>query len=72
MSFEITISDNGRASIRRPIESESGAAGGRAGDGLSNMCRRLADIGGHCLIESAPGQGTNIRFVIPLNASNKR
>ena len=39
----------------------------RPGDGLSNMCQRLADMGGHCTIESAPGQGTNIHFVIPLN-----
>ena len=35
------------------------------------MCQRLADIGGHCSIESAPGQGTNVRFVLALNFSAK-
>ena len=68
-TFEIRISDNGRAfhvpELALQSESASGASGG---DGLSNMCRRLASIGGRCQIESAPGQGTSIRFVIPLNA----
>jgi signal transduction histidine kinase len=38
---------------------------------LSNMRRRLADIGGHCRIESIPGQGANIRFVISLKLPAK-
>jgi signal transduction histidine kinase len=37
------------------------------GNGLRNMSRRLADIGGRCLIESRVGSGVVIRFVLPLN-----
>jgi signal transduction histidine kinase len=35
------------------------------------MWQRLADIGGQCTVKSAPGQGTNIRFVIALHALAK-
>ena len=49
------------------IESKPESPAAVPGDGLINMRRRLADIGGDCRIESTPGQGTNIRFVISLN-----
>jgi signal transduction histidine kinase len=69
--FEINISDDGKGfnSLANKLKSESPATA--SGDGLSNMCQRLADIGGHCSIESAPGRGTNISFVISLNFSAK-
>jgi signal transduction histidine kinase len=69
--FEINISDDGKGfnSLANKLKSESPATA--SGDGLSNMCQRLADIGGHCSIESAPGQGTNISFVISLNSLAK-
>ena len=35
-----------------------------SGDGLENMRRRLAGVGGHCEIHSAPGQGTKVVFRI--------
>jgi ligand-binding sensor domain-containing protein/signal transduction histidine kinase len=67
-AFEIKISDNGKGFNASIIESKSGPPpAGVPGDGLVNMRRRLAEIGGQCRIESAPGQGTNIRFVISLN-----
>jgi signal transduction histidine kinase len=31
------------------------------------MRQRMADIGGHCAVESAPGCGTTIRFLLPLD-----
>lgn len=34
------------------------------GNGLGNMCQRLADIGGECRIESKPGKGTCVSFVL--------
>jgi len=39
-----------------------------AGNGLTNMKRRLQDIGGTCVVESRPGQGTTVhlQLVIPL------
>jgi ligand-binding sensor domain-containing protein/signal transduction histidine kinase len=69
--FEINISDDGKGfnSLANKLKSQSPATA--SGDGLSNMCQRLADIGGHCSIESAPGQGTNISFVISLNSLAK-
>lgn len=71
--FEIKISDNGKGFNASVIESKSAVSAGvaAAGDGLNNMCQRLADIGGRCRIESTPGQGTNIQFVIPLNNLRK-
>jgi ligand-binding sensor domain-containing protein/signal transduction histidine kinase len=65
--FEINISDDGKGFNPSAIESKSELPTTVSGDGLSNMRRRLADIGGHCRIESTPGQGTNISFVISLN-----
>jgi signal transduction histidine kinase len=64
--FEIKVSDDGKGFNSDGIESapESPAAG--SGNGLSNMCRRLADVGGRCSIQSAPGKGTHIIFVISL------
>jgi ligand-binding sensor domain-containing protein/signal transduction histidine kinase len=66
-AFEINISDDGRGFNLPAAKLRSESPATVSGDGLSNMCQRLADIGGRCLIESAPGQGTNIRFVIALN-----
>ncbi len=67
-TFEITVTDdgksfpiNGGASVADPPVSESG-------NGLINMRQRLADIGGRCSIESAPGRGTTIKFAIHLNS----
>lgn len=36
------------------------------GNGLANMRTRAVAIGGHITIESAPGQGTRIRVVVPI------
>lgn len=67
-AFEIKISDNGKGLSADHINSTSGSSATASGNGLSNMRKRLADIGGVCTIESSPSQGTNIRFVIPLNS----
>jgi signal transduction histidine kinase len=37
------------------------------GNGLENMRQRLAEIGGSCEIQSAPGSGTTICFTIPIS-----
>ncbi len=41
--------------------------GGRAGVGLTSMRERTAELGGTCVIESAPGRGTCIRVQLPLH-----
>lgn len=73
-AFEVEIADNGRGfdpgalpatgSARR-----NGARG--SGQGLANMRRRLAEVGGECRIESRPGAGTTVRLVLPLGRKDR-
>ncbi|MFZ0827000.1 MAG: two-component regulator propeller domain-containing protein [Verrucomicrobiia bacterium] len=69
--FEINISDDGKGFDAPARKLKSASPAPVSGDGLSNMCQRLAEIGGRCSIESAPGRGTIIRFVIALNSPAK-
>jgi len=39
-----------------------------AGNGLTNMKRRLENIGGTCSIESQPGKGTKVNFKLALKS----
>jgi ligand-binding sensor domain-containing protein/signal transduction histidine kinase len=55
------ISDDGRGFD--PGRLPHGANGG---NGLSNMRQRLAECGGSCEIDSAPGRGTRITFSLPF------
>jgi len=63
-TFEIAISDNGKGFD--PVSSESNAAAAAAGfrNGLGNMRRRLAEMGGRCEIHSRPGEGTTVQFTL--------
>jgi len=68
--FEIQVTDNGKGFVPPGNDSKNGRPAGVAtGDGLKNMYQRLADIGGRCIMESMPGRGTVIRFIIPLKFS---
>ncbi len=69
--FAINISDDGKGFDSPGSESKPEPPAAGSGDGLNNMCQRLADIGGRCLIKSSRGRGTNIRFVIELNHATK-
>jgi len=42
-----------------------------AGNGLGNIRRRMADIGGTCSIESCPGQGTTVRMYLTISSADK-
>jgi len=66
-TFRLTITDNGRGFDLAAIEVELQSPILPNGDGLTNMQRRLTDIGGQYLFESTPGNGTSITFVVPLN-----
>jgi signal transduction histidine kinase len=66
-TFEIRISDDGKGFNSQTNDSRPTSLAIASGDGLNNMCQRLVDIGGRCTIESAPGKGTNVRFVITLS-----
>jgi signal transduction histidine kinase len=64
-AFEVTVSDNGHGFdpvSTMALENSTDPAG----DGLRNMKQRLSDIGGQCSIQSKPGNGTVIQFVLPL------
>ena len=64
--FEISIRDNGRG-FRMPSSPDQPApVPGEKGNGLENMPRRLAEIGGGCSITSSPGLGTTVTFTLPL------
>lgn len=56
----LIIRDNGKGiSQRQPDNIDQG-------HGMTSMKRRAKQIGGQCLIESAPGRGTVIRFSLPI------
>lgn len=56
--FALAVKDDGQGFQPQPA--------GAAGNGLTNMQQRLAEVGGVCLIHSAPGAGTTVKFIIQL------
>jgi ligand-binding sensor domain-containing protein/signal transduction histidine kinase len=66
-ALEIEARDNGKGFEAAELRSNGHES---AGEGLGNMSQRLQDMGGLCVVESAPGQGTRIRFVLPLNGKS--
>ena len=71
-ALEIVVSDNGDGFDPSVIDPKSPDAAAATGNGLRNMYQRLADIGGSCLINSQPGQGVTIRFVLPLDRPKEK
>jgi ligand-binding sensor domain-containing protein/signal transduction histidine kinase len=67
--FEINIADDGHG-FNGSTNKSNEAPVPAPGDGLNNMHKRLADIGGRCQIESTPG-GTSVRFTISLDLLTK-
>lgn len=67
--FAISIADNGAGFDLQA--GESGPSGGATGfrNGLGNMRHRLDELGGRCVVESRPGNGTTVQFVLSFNAS---
>jgi len=66
-SFTIVARDNGRGfSPAIVAEKRAGETSRSSGNGLVNMKLRLEKIGGRCEIESVPGHGTEIKFVVEL------
>ena len=66
-SFAWEVADNGRGFVNG--ETSLGSSDRLAsGNGLANMSRRLADIGGHCEVQSAPGGGTRVKFAVMVKA----
>ena len=69
-SFELALEDNGRGFALGEQSKDAPDQGRTAsGNGLENMRRRLAAIGGSCDIQSGPAAGTKITFTVQLQAS---
>lgn len=69
--FEIAVSDNGAGFDPNAGESDSSSSAAGFCNGLGNMRRRLGECGGRCVINSRPGQGTTIQFVLSFNGPLK-
>ncbi len=65
--FEIIISDNGTGFDSAASESSSSSSATGFGNGLGNMRRRMTELGGRFVLESQPGKGATIRFILSLN-----
>jgi len=59
----VWIQDNGRGFQ---------AASKTDGNGLANMQRRLESLGGNCVIESQPGQGTSVHLTLRIETQSSR
>jgi signal transduction histidine kinase len=66
--FELVVEDNGRGFDIEEKSKGFASSPGRAasGNGLENMARRLAGIGGSCQIQSTPGIGTKVIFSVQI------
>lgn len=68
--LEICVEDNGRGfDSKTQMAGDSDSTDTR--DGLRNMTKRFADIGGQCIIESSVGSGATIKFSLPLRTAGK-
>jgi len=67
-TFTLMVEDNGRGFAPETLLAGAPHDQPRqgSGNGLANMRQRLAEIGGCCEIESAPGKGTKVAFTITL------
>jgi signal transduction histidine kinase len=69
-AFELAVEDNGHGfAIGEKIKNIQAPGRAAAGNGLENMRRRLASIGGSCQIQSAPGAGTRVIFSVQPKTS---
>jgi len=69
--FEIAVADNGKGFGPVTGQARTDSPVGDSGNGLPNMDRRLAEMGGHCQVESAPGRGTTVKFILPFRPAPK-
>lgn len=64
--FKLVVADNGTGFDPKRIASSPEKNRPAPGNGLRNLRSRLAQIGGHSEIHSAPGEGTRVEFFVPL------
>jgi signal transduction histidine kinase len=71
-SFTLVARDNGRGFVPEEVSRKNSPEAGRSAsrNGLINMRRRLEKIGGRCEIQSKPGAGTEVKFVVEVLSDN--
>ncbi len=57
----VTVKDNG-------VGFDSGGAGRPGSQGLTGMRARMQELGGECEVNSAPGEGTTVKLILPLRS----
>ncbi len=70
--LSLAIADDGKgleSAAARPVVPAAAPAGG--GNGLKNLQAHAAALGGSCRVESIPGKGVTVTFVVPLNGLRK-
>lgn len=70
--FTLSVRDNGNGFATENGGAETSRGRTAPGNGLVNMRKRIAELGGECRIESAAGAGTLIRFLVPLESREKQ
>lgn len=68
--LKISVEDNGKG-FDATTHAASDAHSRDMRDGLRNMTKRFADVGGQCSIASTVGSGTSVKFILPLNSARK-
>jgi len=69
-NLEIHVEDNGKGfDAKTHLADDSHSRDMH--DGLRNMTKRFADVGGQCSIESTAGSGTRTAFILPLKTVKK-
>jgi signal transduction histidine kinase/ligand-binding sensor domain-containing protein len=69
-SLQICVADNGEGfDSKTKMANDPRAKDTR--DGLRNMTKRIADVGGKCFIESTVGLGTTVKFILPLKTTER-
>jgi len=70
-NFEVHIEDDGKG-FNFTTSSDGSQKHSSSENGLRNMRHRLESSGGTCYLESIPGRGTKICFVLPLHNARTR
>ena len=63
--FVLSVEDDG-CGFNGEVMAGPESRGGRGGNGLINMRRRLEELHGNCIIGSEPGRGTRVAFELEL------
>lgn len=70
-SVRVEISRQGRA-VQLEVQDDGGGCANGPGNGLAGMRERVAALGGQLTIDSAPGAGTRLRLLLPLDGTMPR